>query len=159
NNPSLRLPLRRDKTPPRGRAGRGRPEVPVVTTARPRYSGGTSAARGRNPRPWPGLPLGAGPRGTFRRTHPAGRYPPTVLCRPRAGPRWRNPMRPRCPPWIPLLALLALPAPALAQGKAEPPAVVVRVRSLESLFESGKILLGAAGKGEMFKQIEDLVKS
>jgi hypothetical protein len=68
-------------------------------------------------------------------------------------------MRSRCLPWLPLLALLAVPAPAPAQEKPEPPAVVVRVRSLENLFDTGKLLFEAAGKGEVFKQIEGLVKS
>jgi hypothetical protein len=65
-------------------------------------------------------------------------------------------------PWLAplaLLALVALPAAAPAQEKPEPPALIVRVRSLENLFESGKLLFEAAGKGQVLKQIEDLIKS
>jgi hypothetical protein len=58
-----------------------------------------------------------------------------------------------------LLALFALPAPAPAQAKAENPTLVVRVRSLETLFSRGQLLLEAIGKGELLKQIDELIKS
>src|SRR5262249_54138365 len=109
--------------------------------------------------------LAVGPGSMLFGRHPAGRVPPapptspTVPGPPPAGPRWRKPMHIRRLPWLALLALVALPAPALAQEKPEPPALVVRVRSLENLFQSGKLLSEAAGKGEVLKQIEDLIKS
>jgi hypothetical protein len=60
---------------------------------------------------------------------------------------------------LPLLALFALPAPAPAQAKAENPTLVIRVRSLETLFSSGQLLLEAVGKGDVLKQIDDLIRS
>ncbi len=60
---------------------------------------------------------------------------------------------------LPLLALFALPAPAPAQAKPGTPTLVLRARSLESLFGSGQLLLEALGKGDLLKQIDDLIKS
>src|SRR3954470_12495373 len=67
-------------------------------------------------------------------------------------------MRTRWLPWLGLLALAALPAPVPAQAPA-PPTLVVRLRSLDTLFESGKLLAAAAGKEQVLTQLEDLLKS
>ena len=69
-------------------------------------------------------------------------------------------MRSRWLPWLPLLAVLALfagPAPAPAQAKPETPTFVLRVRSLDALFTSGQLLLEAVGKGQVLKQLDDLI--
>jgi hypothetical protein len=71
-------------------------------------------------------------------------------------------MRSRWLPWLPPLAVLALvaaPAPAPAQAKPENPTFVLRVRSLDTLFTSGQLLLEAVGKGQVLKQLDDLIKS
>jgi hypothetical protein len=71
-------------------------------------------------------------------------------------------MRSRWLPWLPLLAVLALfagPAPAPAQAKPETPTFVLRVRSLDTLFTSGQLLLEAVGKGQVLKQLDDIIKS
>jgi hypothetical protein len=68
-------------------------------------------------------------------------------------------MRTRWLPCLALLALAALPArPALAQD-AKAPTVVVRVRSLANFFESARLLASMAGKEQMIKDLEDLLKS
>ncbi|MCI0464696.1 MAG: hypothetical protein L0Z62_47845, partial [Gemmataceae bacterium] len=60
-----------------------------------------------------------------------------------------------------LLALILLPAPPLAAGQKPQPAptVVVRLRSLDTLFETGKLVASFAGKEELIQQIQDLLKS
>jgi hypothetical protein len=68
-------------------------------------------------------------------------------------------MRTRWLPCLPLLALFALPSPIPAQGQGEKPTLVLRVRSLETLLGSGQLLLEAVGKGDVLKQIDDLIKS
>ncbi|HYT91787.1 MAG TPA: hypothetical protein VEL76_23940 [Gemmataceae bacterium] len=68
-------------------------------------------------------------------------------------------MRTRLLACLPLLALFALPAPAPAQGKADKPTLVVRIRSLDTLFDDGKLLLGMAGQEKLLSQLEELIKS
>jgi hypothetical protein len=71
-------------------------------------------------------------------------------------------MRIRWLPWLALLAVLALfagPAPAPAQARPEAPTLVLRVRSLDALLTSGQLLLEAVGRGQVLKQIDDLIRS
>ena len=71
-------------------------------------------------------------------------------------------MRTRWFPWLPLLAVFALfaaPTAAPAQDKAEKPALVVRIRSLDALFSSGQRLFEAVGKGQLLKQLDEQIKS
>src|SRR5262249_41951494 len=71
-----------------------------------------------------------------------------------------RPMRTRLLACLPLLALFALPAPAPAQGKADKqPTLVVRIRSLDTLFNDGKLLLSMAGQEKLLEQLEELIKS
>src|SRR5262245_52363720 len=67
-------------------------------------------------------------------------------------------MRTRWLACLPLVALLALPAAAPAQNPGTPPTLVVRVRSLDTLPESGTLLADAAGTGNLLKQIQELLK-
>ncbi len=67
-------------------------------------------------------------------------------------------MRTRWLPWTGLLALFALPTSTPAQAPA-PPTLVVRLRSLDTLFESGKLLAAAVGKEQVLTQLEDFLKS
>jgi hypothetical protein len=70
-------------------------------------------------------------------------------------------MRTRWLPCLALLALTAVPAPRLAaQQKAQaPPTVVLRVRSLDTLFDTARVVAGLFGKEQTVKQLEDLIKS
>lgn len=61
--------------------------------------------------------------------------------------------------WLVGLALvMALPLPACAGG-VDKPGVVVRVRSLDALVENAKLLVTLAGREEIAKQVEGLVKA
>src|SRR5262245_21812342 len=57
--------------------------------------------------------------------------------------------------WI-LVALLPLAAQA---GGADKPAAVVRVRSLDTLVDNVKLLVALAGREEIAKQVEGLIKA
>jgi hypothetical protein len=58
-----------------------------------------------------------------------------------------------------LAFMLVVPAPARAGEKQAPPAVVVRVRSLDTIFEHFKLLAALAGQEEIGNQIEGLIKT
>src|SRR5262245_26740832 len=61
--------------------------------------------------------------------------------------------------WLVGLALVvALPFAARAGG-ADKPAAVVRVRSLDALVENAKLLVSLAGREEIAKQVEGLIKA
>src|SRR5262245_34448378 len=70
-------------------------------------------------------------------------------------------MRTRWLTCLALLALAALPTPPLAaqQKPQTPPTVVLRVRSLDTLFDTARLVAGLFGKEETVKQLEDLIKS
>ncbi len=66
-------------------------------------------------------------------------------------------MRVRHSVYLVLPALLALPGAAPAQQAAAPPTLVLRIRSLDTLLESGKLLANAAGQGDLLEQLKTLV--
>ena len=57
------------------------------------------------------------------------------------------------------LILVALAPLALQAGEANKPAVVVRVRSLDTLVDNAKLLITLAGHEEIAKQVEGLIKA
>ena len=57
------------------------------------------------------------------------------------------------------LALVVLAVSALQAGGADKPTVVVRVRSLDTLVDNVKLLVTLAGREEIAKQVEGLIKA
>jgi hypothetical protein len=70
-------------------------------------------------------------------------------------------MRLLCKAWLPLAALLVLPALAVAgdQPATKPPSVVFRVRSIDALFEVARFGAGMVDKADFAEQIEQLIKN
>jgi hypothetical protein len=64
-------------------------------------------------------------------------------------------------PWLPLAALLLVPALAVAGDPpvAKSPGVVVRVRSIDALFEVARYGAGLVGKGDIAEQLEQMVRN
>jgi hypothetical protein len=64
--------------------------------------------------------------------------------------------------WFPcgaLLGLLVLPITLRAgEAKSEPPMLVLRVRSIDTVIDNGKLLARLAGKEELGNQVEGLIK-
>jgi hypothetical protein len=61
--------------------------------------------------------------------------------------------------WLPLTALLLLPALAVAGETAKSPAVVVRVRSIDAVFEAARLGANLVGKGDIADQLVEMVKN
>jgi hypothetical protein len=62
-------------------------------------------------------------------------------------------------PWLPLAALLLLPALAVAGDTAKPPSVVVRVRSVDALFEVARYGAGLVGKADLVENAEQFIRN
>jgi hypothetical protein len=61
--------------------------------------------------------------------------------------------------WLPFAALVLLAAPAAAGETTKPPSAVVRVRSLDALFEVARFGANLVGKGDLAEQLEQMIKN
>jgi hypothetical protein len=61
--------------------------------------------------------------------------------------------------WLASLTLVAILPIALRAGGTDKPTVTVRVRSLDTLVDNAKLLVSLAGREEIAKQVEGLVKA
>lgn len=59
---------------------------------------------------------------------------------------------------MPLFLVLAAPLPVAAQAKQEQPALVVRLKSLDSLFENLRLVVNPLAKQDVAGQLEGLLK-
>ena len=60
--------------------------------------------------------------------------------------------------WASLFFLIVMVAPVTA-GDAPPPAIVVRVKSIDAVVDNFKLLASIAGREEAAAQIEGLIKT